>query len=59
MIGWSEHVLRKKYTDPLKLKECLDELYGREKYQVVVSSRYLEIVHVESSGAYLYAGERR
>jgi hypothetical protein len=34
--GWSEHVFRKKYTDPMKLKESLDEIYGQGKYQVIV-----------------------
>ncbi|KAE9363919.1 hypothetical protein N431DRAFT_489747 [Stipitochalara longipes BDJ] len=33
--GWSEHVFRKKYTDPMKLKESLDEIYGQGKYQVI------------------------
>jgi hypothetical protein len=42
--GWSEHVLRKKYTDPMKLKESLDEIYGQEKYQVIVRSGHLEII---------------
>jgi hypothetical protein len=57
--GWSEHVLRKKYTDPMKLKESLDEIYGQGKYQVIVCARYLEIMHLENSGADLYQGERR
>jgi len=34
-IGWSEHVLRKKYTDPMKLKESLDDIYGEGKYRVM------------------------
>jgi hypothetical protein len=57
--GWSEHVLRKKYTDPMKLKESLDEIYGQGKYQVIVCSGYLEIMHLENSGADWYQGERR
>jgi hypothetical protein len=46
--NWSEHVLRKKYTDPMKLKESLDEIYGQGKYQVIVCSGYLEVIHLES-----------
>jgi hypothetical protein len=42
--GWSENVLRKKYTDPMKLKESLDEIYGPGKYQVIVCAGYPEIV---------------
>ena len=34
--GWSEHVLRKKYRDPRKLKESLDGIYGDEGYRVIV-----------------------
>lgn len=45
--GWSEHVLRKKYTDPMKLKESLDEIYGQGKYQVIVRAGYLKIMHLE------------
>jgi hypothetical protein len=47
--GWLEHVLRKKYTDPMKLKESLDEIYGQGKYQVIVCSGSLEIVQLENS----------
>jgi hypothetical protein len=57
--GWSEHVLRKKYTDPMKLKECLDEAYGQGKYQVIVCLVHPENMHVEKFGAYYYPGERR
>lgn len=57
--GWSEHVLRKKYTDPMKLKESLDEIHGQGKYQVIVCYGCLEIMHLENSGADLYQGERR
>ena len=57
--GWSEHVLRKKYTDPMKLKESLDEIHGQGKYQVIVCSGYLEIIHLENSRANLCQGERR
>jgi hypothetical protein len=57
--GWLEHVLRKKYTDPMKLKESLDEIYGQGKYQVIVCSGHLEIIHLENSRANLYQGERR
>jgi len=33
---WSEHVLRKKYRDPMKLKQYLDNTYGEEHYKVTV-----------------------
>ena len=36
--GWSEHVLRKKYRDPMKLKEFLDGIYGPGQYKVIVRS---------------------
>jgi hypothetical protein len=51
--------MRKKYTDPMKLKESLDEIYGQGKYQVIVCSGYLEIIHLENPRANLYQGERR
>jgi len=35
---WSEHVLRKKYRDPMKLKQYLDNTYGEEHYKVTVCS---------------------
>ncbi|KAF2465718.1 uncharacterized protein BDR25DRAFT_294748 [Lindgomyces ingoldianus] len=36
--GWSEHVLRKKYRDPGKLKESLDAIYGSSQYRVIVKA---------------------
>lgn len=36
--SWSGYVLRKRYTDPMKLKIALDEIYGPGKYRVVVCS---------------------
>lgn len=56
--GWSEHVFRKKYTDPMKLKESLDEIYGHGKYQVIVCSGYPEIIDLNNSAANVYQGER-
>jgi hypothetical protein len=48
LSGWSEHVFRKKYTDPMKLKESLDEIYGHGKYQVIVCSGYPEIIDLRT-----------
>jgi hypothetical protein len=43
----------------MKLKESLDEIYGKGKYQVIVCSGYLKIIHLKNSSANLYQGERR
>jgi hypothetical protein len=37
--GWWEHVMRKKYRDPVKLKEFLDQTYSPEQYHIIVSFR--------------------
>ncbi|KAK3387899.1 hypothetical protein B0H63DRAFT_471130 [Podospora didyma] len=34
--SWSENVLPKKYRDPLKLKETLNEIYGEGQYRVKI-----------------------
>jgi hypothetical protein len=35
--GLFQHMLRKKYKDPATLKDYLDDAFGEDKYQVVVS----------------------
>ncbi|KAI0126969.1 hypothetical protein BJ170DRAFT_630636 [Xylariales sp. AK1849] len=34
--GWSDHMLRKKYRDPVKLKNYLDTVYGEGQYQISI-----------------------
>ncbi len=55
---WSEHMLRKRYTDPMKLKESLDEVYGQGKYQVIVRSRHIVIKYHGKFRTNSYEGEK-
>ncbi|KAK0614871.1 hypothetical protein B0T17DRAFT_619723 [Bombardia bombarda] len=36
--GWSEYVLRKKYRDPLKLKESLNYIFGSDQYKLKLTA---------------------
>lgn len=33
---WSQHVLQKRYRDPMRLKQTLDDMYGPGQYKVMV-----------------------
>ncbi|ESA43537.1 uncharacterized protein NCU05354 [Neurospora crassa OR74A] len=33
-VQWYDHVLRKKYRDPLKLKQALTAMYGEGNYRI-------------------------
>ena len=35
-VQWYDHVLRKKYRDPLKLKQALTAMYGEGNYRIKV-----------------------
>lgn len=37
--GWVQHALRKKYRDPVKLRDTLDAMCGEGHYQVIVSAK--------------------
>jgi len=43
--GWFQHILRKKYRDPARLKASLDDSFGEDMYRVLVRrDRYILVV---------------
>lgn len=47
---WHNHVLRKKYRDPLKLKQALTAMYGEGNYKIKVrADRWIVAIPREMS----------
>ncbi|ESA43536.1 hypothetical protein GE21DRAFT_2953 [Neurospora crassa] len=49
-VQWYDHVLRKKYRDPLKLKQALTAMYGEGNYRIKVrADRWIVTIPKELS----------
>ncbi|EGO56859.1 hypothetical protein NEUTE1DRAFT_84406 [Neurospora tetrasperma FGSC 2508] len=49
-VQWYDHVLRKKYRDPLKLKQALTAMYGEGNYRIKVrADRWIVTIPKEMS----------